>query len=227
MQDEIIKQTGNSRYMKSNIAANATWEQVRDLLRAGTFPFDFNGKNPAGIAQVGTDLSKANLFSDDVAKLFDLSGTSATVNAALAKATKIKTGTYAGTGTQGKNTPTSIPCPFTPILAIINELDSTNVRSESSKQLIISSDGYTISVRFGPQNVWNITASSNISIYATFVYATLATGSVSWYMPSAGKYVQFWCDRDGSAIAGVFSTTNGEYQLNKAETNYNYIIIGQ
>lgn len=69
MKDFVSLGNGDSRFMKSSIPADATWEQFRDMLRAGTFPFDFNGTNPAGVREQGTALSKNNLLSDETAEM--------------------------------------------------------------------------------------------------------------------------------------------------------------
>lgn len=69
MKDFVSLGNGDSRYMKSAISADATWEQFRDMLRNGTFAFDLNGINPAGIAEQGTSLSKDNLLSDETAEM--------------------------------------------------------------------------------------------------------------------------------------------------------------
>lgn len=74
MKDLVTKGTGNSRYMKSAIGASETWEQAREKLRNGTFPFDLNGLNEAGIEQMGMALSKQNLLSDETAASLGLSG---------------------------------------------------------------------------------------------------------------------------------------------------------
>ena len=65
MQDLIPRGTGNSRWMKSSIPTGTTWEEALAMLRAGTFPFDLNGINSAGVAQMGTLLNKASLFSGE------------------------------------------------------------------------------------------------------------------------------------------------------------------
>lgn len=67
MKNMIIKETGNSRYLKSSIPADITFAQLVNMLREGTFPIDLNGINPAGIAQQGTALNKENLLSDAAA----------------------------------------------------------------------------------------------------------------------------------------------------------------
>lgn len=69
MKDFISLGNGDSRYLKSSIPANTTWEQFLNMLRNGTFAFDFNGINPAGVAEQGTALNKANLLSDETAEM--------------------------------------------------------------------------------------------------------------------------------------------------------------
>ena len=83
MQDQIIKGTGDSRYLRSSIAVGTTLEQIITLLRNGEFPIDFAGYNSEGIDTQGTDLNKANLLQDTTAQLFGL-GTDATPNDVLA-----------------------------------------------------------------------------------------------------------------------------------------------
>lgn len=83
MQDQIIKGTGDSRYLRSSIAVGTTLEQIITLLRNGEFPIDFAGYNSEGIDTQGTDLNKANLLQDSTATLFGL-GADATPNDVLA-----------------------------------------------------------------------------------------------------------------------------------------------
>lgn len=117
MQDMVPLGTGNSRYLKSAISSTATWEQVRDMLRAGTFPIDFNGINSAGVSQQGTPLNKANLLTDATAALFGLTS-SAVPNSVFAKIpglisekARVLAGRYVGTGTYGASNPSSITAP--------------------------------------------------------------------------------------------------------------------
>lgn len=72
MQDFIPAGTGNSRYMKSSIPSSITFNELIELFRNGTFPFDLNGINPSGIAQQGTALNKENLLKDATAALYGL-----------------------------------------------------------------------------------------------------------------------------------------------------------
>lgn len=83
MNDIVTKGTGNSRYLKSNISSSTTWEQFRDMLRNGTFPFDFNGINPSGVTDVGTSLSKKTLFDAENDALYELTGENAVPNEAF------------------------------------------------------------------------------------------------------------------------------------------------
>lgn len=83
MNDGVSKGQGNSRYLKSNIPANTTLQQLISMLNNGTFPVDFNGINEAGWLQIGTALNKANLFSDQTAAKYP-DGTE-TVDGALSK----------------------------------------------------------------------------------------------------------------------------------------------
>lgn len=76
MKDFIPKGTGNSRYMKTSLPTGTTWEQALAMLRAGTFPFDLNGVNSAGVAQMGDGLNTATFWPDDVAAAFGLTTTS-------------------------------------------------------------------------------------------------------------------------------------------------------
>ncbi len=86
MKDGIIAETGNSRYLRSIagfLQAYPTYEAFAAALIAGTMPIDWNGKNPDGWAQQGTELNKANLLTDATAALMDL-GPEATPNEMLA-----------------------------------------------------------------------------------------------------------------------------------------------
>lgn len=68
MKDQIIKGTGNSRFLKSAVPENTTHEELIAQLRAGTFPIDLNGLNDAGIEQLGTPINKATLLKDQTSK---------------------------------------------------------------------------------------------------------------------------------------------------------------
>lgn len=76
MKDSIIKNTGNSRYLKSVenfLSVYPTYESFAAALQAGTFPIDLNGINKAGFQQVGDSLGKANLLKDATAAALGLS----------------------------------------------------------------------------------------------------------------------------------------------------------
>ena len=143
MKDGIIKGTGDSRYLKSGIPANITFEQFVAMLRGGTLPIDFAGINAAGWQQLPTWLNKMNLLTDGTAAALGLTG-DPTVDMALAlmansvhfdasfppKATNIlgnelggftqlQTGAYVGTGTYGVSNKNTLAFDFTPKLVIV------------------------------------------------------------------------------------------------------------
>lgn len=85
MIDGVPNGDGNSRYLKtiaSALTQYPTYESFMTALINGTFTVDFNGINQAGWAQIGTALNKANLLTDNTARVLSL-GSSATVNNAL------------------------------------------------------------------------------------------------------------------------------------------------
>lgn len=124
MQDFIAMGNGNSRFLKSVenfLELYPSYEDFAAALIAGTFPVDFNGYNPEGVAQYGTDLLKANLLADATAAAVNsAAGTKPnTPNEAfeaLAKgisnlfSNSIVVSTYIGTGTTSQK----IALPFTP-----------------------------------------------------------------------------------------------------------------
>ncbi len=84
MKDGIIKNTGNSRKLKSSISPDTTWAQFLAALISGNLPIDLNGIIEEGWTQTGTPLNKANLLSDTTATALGLAG-NPTVNDALNK----------------------------------------------------------------------------------------------------------------------------------------------
>lgn len=72
MKDLQTKGTGNSRFLKTSLAEGITWEQALAMLRAGTFPVDFNGFNQEGIETLGTLMKKSNILTDELATALGL-----------------------------------------------------------------------------------------------------------------------------------------------------------
>lgn len=132
MKNMQITGTGNSRCMKSDISEAATWEEFRAMLRAGTFTFDFNGINEAGIVEKGTPYDVENVLKDTTAAL--LGGDSEMVPddafvalknlvesaSALANTkAKAETGSYIGTGTAGIYNNTKIMFSSKPVFVAV------------------------------------------------------------------------------------------------------------
>lgn len=84
MRDLIIKGTGNSRFLKSNIPTSTTLQELIAMLNGGTFPIDLNGLNQEGIQQQGTPINTATLLADDTVNALKLTQPDPTVNDAFA-----------------------------------------------------------------------------------------------------------------------------------------------
>lgn len=82
MQDSILNETGNSRFLRTEASAlqkYPTYQAFMQALMAGEVLIDLNGINPDGFAQVGTPLNKSNLLTDATAAQAGL-GSEATPN---------------------------------------------------------------------------------------------------------------------------------------------------
>ena len=173
MKDFVSKNQGNSRYLKTNLAAGTTWDDALASMRAGTFPIDLNGVNSAGYTQLGTALNKANLLTDATASALELSQSDPTVNDALnalASRVRAQVKSYVGDGTYGSGNACSLTFDYAPMFVIYigyktSSVDYVNnaaaaitlmsfigtsysrqdVFGTSSVQAKISSDGKTIS----------------------------------------------------------------------------------
>lgn len=122
MTDTQIKGVGNSRYLRTipnALEVYATYEDFMAALIQGQFPIDFAGINPQGIVTQGTKLNKSTLLTDTVANALGLTGDKTPtqafdklrqlVNTAQSTADSNKgrlkalTGTYVGTGIDGRD----------------------------------------------------------------------------------------------------------------------------
>ena len=86
MRDGITTKSGNSRYLKSVenfLSLYPNYEAFANALIAGTLPIDLNGINLAGWQQLGTELSKANLLSDETESAIFGNAADRTVDQAL------------------------------------------------------------------------------------------------------------------------------------------------
>lgn len=83
MKDLVIKNTGNSRKLRSAIPEGTSWNEALTLLRSGDFPIDLLGLQPEGVTQMGTAQNKANFLTDATAAALELPQADPTVNDAL------------------------------------------------------------------------------------------------------------------------------------------------
>lgn len=111
MKDMVPKGTGNSRFLRSSIAADITHEELVALLRSGKFPVDFAGLNSAGIQVQGSAYNKANVLPDNLCSILGIATNSEPKDAFNALQSKLNAvnarfviGTYIGNGTKSVNT---------------------------------------------------------------------------------------------------------------------------
>lgn len=83
MQNSVLKNTGNSRFLRSSLPEGTTWEEALALFRAGIFPVDFAGLNPAGWDVVGTPYSKGTVCTDETALYLGMYTGEPTIDMAL------------------------------------------------------------------------------------------------------------------------------------------------
>ena len=109
MIDTILAGTGNSRYLRTSISADATWADALTMLRDGTFPIDLAGINMDGIVQLGTALTSDTLLKSAIITALDLDADATPSDAWEAVlaliATKQDTLTFDNTPVQGSQNP--------------------------------------------------------------------------------------------------------------------------
>lgn len=105
MKDMVPKGTGNSRFLRSSIAADITHEELVALLRSGKFPVDFAGLNSVGIQVQGSAYNKANVLPDTLCDILGISTDSEPKDAFNVLQSKLNAvnarfsiGTYVGNG---------------------------------------------------------------------------------------------------------------------------------
>lgn len=109
MKDTIIKNAGNSRFLRSSVAEDITFAEFIALLRAGQLPIDLAGINEEGIDTLGMPLGKSTLLDDETETAIwgspgDRKPTEAlktifeTLSARVSEKANVVTGTYTGNG---------------------------------------------------------------------------------------------------------------------------------
>lgn len=130
MKDTVIKETGNSRFLRSSVAEDITFAEFITLLRAGQLPIDLAGINEEGIETLGMALCKENLLNDETETTIwgdaaDRTPTNAlkaifeTLSSEISEKAKIITGTYTGNGAASR----TISLGFTPKAVIVKPPD--------------------------------------------------------------------------------------------------------
>lgn len=224
MQDEIIKKDGTSRFFKAPenfFELYPTYQEFGEALAKGTFTMDLLGKNPEGIAQFGTELSKDNLLSDETAEIIAgiLGEKPNTVNDALLNLKyiqKIKVGSYIGDGRYGTSeaSAVTIPCDFPPKIAIVASSSRFGIfgrTAGSAMQMLTNSNANYISA-FGCAYSCKVTQNS-ISFYLSSDAAFSIGGNLSGF----------------NVFANVIAASNKadtSAAFNAPSTTYSYVIFG-
>lgn len=212
MKDTIIKGTGNSRSIKSvpNLAALApTYEAFLALLAGEGLPIDLGPLNAAGVQELGTGLSKANLLTDALCSALGLS-TSATPTQAMDKLrtliqtaqstadgrANVASGSYVGTGQASTEYKVTLHFPFAPQLVVV----FTDTNSDSNFY----------------NGIFLRDVSIGIHIFANggAIHPTGAIYPVTWN----GNSVQ-WCSTNGY-------TSHPLAWFNAANQTYRYVAVG-
>lgn len=214
MTDTIIKGSGNSRTLKTvpNIKSMvSSLDDLLDLFIAG-FPVDVGPLNQAGVEQIGTGYTKAEVLTDALCSALGLS-TTATPNQALDKLrqlvnaaqstangnAKIQAGYYTGTNTGGSSNPNYLTFSFNPKLVMIVVIGTQLVASLSSQYWAVQTDAltstYTENMGFG-----------TIDSYQR-PYGKKVGNTIYWYHPNA-------------------RSSYGGPQYNASGVKYYYIAIG-
>jgi hypothetical protein len=145
MKDLVIKQTGNSRLLKSDLPAGTSWEEALSQLRDGTFPIDLLGLQTEGIQQMGTYFNKDNMLDDTTASALGLTSDDPTPNEALlalANAIKIAGTKYGTCSTASATTAkTASISGFTLSTGAVVAVKFSNVNTASSPTLNVNSTG--------------------------------------------------------------------------------------
>lgn len=144
MKDTIIKQTGNSRRLKTSLPAGTTWEEALDLLREGNFPIDLLGLVTEGVQQQGTAFSKATMLDDATVSALGLSGDVTPNQAILSLANKIKNvGKTYGTCTTAAGTAAKVATlsGFTLTTGSLVAIKFSNINTHTSPTLNVNGTG--------------------------------------------------------------------------------------
>ena len=235
MKELQTKGTGNSRFLKTSLAEGITWEQALAMLRAGTFPVDFNGFNLEGIETLGTLMKKSNILTDELATALGLTQDDPTI---LDVFTKLKelVATAQSTANSAKTTANAalpnlmaatkqyVDNNRTP--AELNVLTSSGttvkaVKGSTTLTATAGSDGWAklYPSEFGE---WTVTAGStsktiNIDAIAVFYLVMSDLGSLSWSQVAAISKM---------GLASTLFHIGDEKTLTVNGVSYTAVIIG-
>lgn len=224
MQDQIIKGTGNSRFLKSAVLENTTHEELIALLRAGTFPIDLNGLNEAGIEQLGTPINKSTLLKNSTVTKLGLAGNDfagVTVDDALAELSlfaQLKAGNVSGSTTDVNIYSRSLNIEF-PMPYVISGTYVGTGKAGSGNPTIINYGG-----EITPKAII-VQDSDNENYYMISNYGAKRAKTYHNPRDTTPNPVNLSWNNDHVEFT-VVSGTSSDTQLNAKRTIYLYTIIG-
>ena len=175
MTELIIKNTGNSRTLKT--VANAktlypTYDKMLEAMINGTFPVDLDGLKAVGVQQNGTGWTKANVLKDATAALYGKTSSAVPddIFAAIRPLITAASGdAISGTYTGNNEARRFIPLPFSPS-AVLVLLSGRSIENSASGRnyyygglatkespVITSNEKDVITVTEDGFNVYNLT----------------------------------------------------------------------
>lgn len=206
MKDSIINGTGNSRYLRSSIPEGTTVEQMVSMLRAGTFPVDFNGINAAGWQQIGDALNKANLLSDVTCDALGIAHTSVVNDALLGLA--IGAGKYGFAITL--HTPGGRPLANQQVAGVTKPNGTAAITDSNGFVLAVSTSATpAISVYTGFADIATYTGTLTSTGVITTVTITMPRNGTAWYAYAGSQNIYLSPDVSTVTVCAVGGGASG------------------
>lgn len=162
MIDGIIKETGNSRFLKSAITSSETWEEFRAKLIAGTAPIDLNGINEDGWQQIGMPLNKEHMLDDNTTSAMGIDSESTPNDA------------FEFLSNNGTTVLRNVPIPEGETVTAFDVVDYINGEIEVNPQVVMGDDvvGYTTTNNMYQSYVYALSADKVVLLYQYYDSST-------------------------------------------------------
>lgn len=190
MKDTVIKETGNSRFLRSSVAEDITFAEFIALLRAGQLPIDLAGINEEGIETLGMPLGKSTLLNDETEAIIwgstgDRKPTEAlkAIFESASEKAKVVTGTYTGNGSASR----TISLGFRPKAVILN----TNATDELNDYVYYSGDIFVYGATVIDNNPFTMAETGTILTIVDGGFTVYYKEDIGWAIGSNKKNTVF------------------------------------